>query len=390
LYPDPRILSPRPKRVLPLDAIRSGIPLLQHAIPMNNCSQAPLTIATRAAAESFLSSWDERGMDWESWMAEVAAARTEFAGLINASPDEVAAVTSVSHATAVVASSLDFRTGRNGVVCSGAEFPTVGHIWLAQRELGADIQWVPTRDGVLTPDDYEPFVTDRTRIVSAAHAYFLNGTLQDIRAIARLAHGRGALIYVDAYQSTGVVPVDVKAMEVDILASGTLKFLMGTPGIAFLYVRKELIRQMEPRVTGWFGRENPFAFDPMRLDWSDTATRLEAGTPAIFSAYVSRAGMRLLRDAGLQEVYAHCDLLSRHLDAEGARLGLRIHGRSAPAGRTTSTGFIVGDAHGVEQRLRTRGVIASARGPVVRLAPHFYNTMDDVDRALHALRAEST
>jgi selenocysteine lyase/cysteine desulfurase len=298
-------------------------------------------------------------------------------------------VTSVSHATSVVASAMDFSQARNGVVCSGAEFPTVGHVWLAHRGLGADVRWVPTRDGVLAPDDYEPFISDRTRIVSAAHAYFLNGTLQDIRSIARLAHGRGALVFVDAYQSLGVVPVDVKAMEVDFLASGTLKFLLGTPGIAFLYVRKELIRQLEPRVTGWFGRENPFAFDATTLDWSDTAARFEAGTPAIFSAYVSRAGMRYLRETGLADVHAQCRTLSAHLQREGERLGLAIHGRSAPFGRTTSTAFVVRDAHDVEQRLRARGVIASARGPVVRLAPHFYNTIDDVDRALHALRAEA-
>jgi len=375
--------------MLDLEAIRARIPILRHAIPMNNCSQAPQSDATRAAAEEYLRSWNEDGMDWTRWMDEVVAARAEFADLINARVDEVAAVSSVSHATSVVASALDFRTDRNVIVASGAEFPTVGHVWLAQRPLGAEVRWVTARDGVVEPADYLAHIDGRTRIVSAAHAYFLNGALQDIGAVARVAHERGAWIFVDAYQSAGVAPVDVKAMDVDFLASGTLKFLMGTPGIAFLYVRPDLIAGLEPRVTGWFGRASPFAFDATRLDWSATAARLEAGTPAIFSAYVSRAGMRLLRETGRDEVYAHCRQLGEHIEREGARLGLQVHGGHAPFGRTTSTGFIVPDAHTVEDRLRARGVIASARGPVVRLAPHFYSTFDDVDRALRALRDEA-
>lgn len=355
---------------------------------MNNCSQAPQTDATLAAARAYLDNWNSVGMDWERWMGEVVAARAAFASLINADIEEVAAVTSVSQATAVVASAMDFTEVRNGVVASGMEFPGVGHVWQAQERHGARVKWVPVHDGVLSPADYDPFVDDRTRIVSAAHAWFLNGRLQDVRGIARLAHGRGALLYVDAYQSAGIVPIDVRAMEVDFLSSGTLKFLMGTPGIAFLYVRRELIERLEPTVTGWFGRANPFAFGPIELDWSPTATRFEQGTPAIFSAYVSHAGLRLLLDVGMDHVAAHGQSLRAHLEREGERLGLTIHGRGAPHGGTSSVGFVVPDSHAVEGRLRARGIIASARGPVVRLAPHFYSTLDDVDRALHALRAE--
>lgn len=369
--------------------IRARIPILRHAIPMNNCSQAPLADVTQAAAAAYLASWNERGMDWARWMEEVVAARREFARLVNADVDEVAAVSSVSHATSVVASALDFGGGRDTIVASGAEFPTVGHVWLAQRGLGAGVRWVTARDGWVPLEGYAAAIDDRTRVVSAAHASYLNGSLQDVAAIARLAHERGALVYVDAYQSAGIVPVDVKAMGVDFLASGTLKFLMGTPGIAFLYVRRDLVERLEPRVTGWFGRADPFAFDATRLDWSATASRFEAGTPSVFSAYVSAAGLRLLHDTGLPAIHEHGRLLREHLEREGARLGLTVHGRGAPWGRTPTTGFVLPDAHGVEERLRGRGIIASARGPVVRLAPHFYSTLEDVDRALHALRAEA-
>lgn len=372
-----------------LDALRRGIPLLRHAIPMNNCSQAPLCEATRRAADAFLASWDSRGMDWDHWMEEVAHARATFAQLINAQADEIAAVTSLSHAAAVVAGAMNFRGARRRVVTSEAEFPTVGHVWLAHERAGADVRWVPVRGGATEPADYAQLIDDDTALVSVTHGYFLNGFRQDVAAVARAAHARGALVFVDAYQTVGTGLIDVRAMDVDFLAAGTLKYAMGTPGMAFLYVRRELISRLEPTVTGWFGRANPFAFDPRTLDWSPAATRFEAGTPAIFSAYVSRAGMQLLLDTGLAAIGEWNEVLGRRLADGGRARGLTLHGPGASRPRSPTTAFVVpGDAHAIEQRLRRRGVIASARGPVIRLAPHFYSTLDDCDRALDALVAE--
>jgi selenocysteine lyase/cysteine desulfurase len=380
-----------PSPAFDLESIRARIPILTRAIPLNNCSQGPLTEATRAAANEFLASWDSSGMDWDRWMQEVDLAKRQFASLINAEPGEIAAVTSVSHATQVVASALTYSAQRNTVVASQMEFPTVGHVWLAQERSGACVQWVPVRDGAIDVAEYERAIDERTVIVSSAHAYYLNGFKQDVAAIARIAHDRGALIYVDAYQSIGTAPFDVKAAGVDFLAAGTLKYLMGTPGIAFLYVRPELIEALHPSVTGWFGRANPFAFDAARLDWSSTASRFEAGTPAVFSAYVSRAGMRFVADVGLERIAAWGAELARRLAHGGAARGLTVHGPGLAAGKTPNTAFVCPpgrDSHSVEAALRRRGVIASARGPVIRYAPHFYTSFEDVDRALDALAAE--
>lgn len=356
---------------------------------MNNCSQAPLSDVTRRAAEEFLASWNGRGMDWDRWMEEVDLARATFARLINAEDDEIAAVTSLSHAATVIASALDFGGDRHTVVASDAEFPTVGHVWLAQASRGARVRWAPLPGGAPSIEEYDRAIDRSTVIVSATHAWYLNGVQQDIAALARLAHDRGALIFVDAYQSVGTAPIDVKATGVDFLASGTLKYLMGTPGIAFLYVRRGRIADLRPTVTGWFGRENPFAFDATRLDWSARATRFEAGTPAIFSAYVSRAGMALLLDVGLAAIGEWNATLSRYLIEGGRARGLVLHGPGDLCPKTPTTAFVCpGDSHEVERRLRDRGVIASARGPVIRLAPHFYSSLEDCDRALDALAAE--
>ncbi|MEO7964722.1 MAG: aminotransferase class V-fold PLP-dependent enzyme, partial [Gemmatimonadaceae bacterium] len=202
---------------------------------------------------------------------------------------------------------------------------------------------------------------------------------------AQLARERGALSYVDAYQSLGAVPIDVKALGVDMLASGTLKYLMGTPGVAYLYVRRPLIESLEPLITGWFGRANPFAFDPAGLDWSPNASRFDCGTPPLFSSYVSRAAIEWLHSFGHEAVHEWTQTLSRRL-VEGAEArGLTIHGPALASPKTPSTAIVVDDAHAAEEAMRAKGFIVSGRGPAVRLAPHFYNTEDEIDAALDAL-----
>jgi selenocysteine lyase/cysteine desulfurase len=160
---------------------------------------------------------------------------------------------------------------------------------------------------------------------------------------------------------------------------------MGTAGIAFLYVRRELIESFHPSATGWFGRADPFAFEVHRLDWSPTASRFDGGTPPVMNAYIARAGMEIINQIGPEAVRAvHCQLGSRLIE-RGRHLGLSLHGPADIDRKTVSTAFVVPDSNAIELALRSRGVLASARGPVIRLAPHFYNTEDDVDLALHAL-----
>jgi selenocysteine lyase/cysteine desulfurase len=368
-----------------IDAWRARIPLLASTIPMNNCSQAPQTDATRAAAERYLASWDSSGMDWDAWMAEVQSARAEFARLVNASPDEIAVFSSVSEATSAVASAIDVARGRRSIAVTEAEFPTIGHVWLAQEPRGLRVSWVPVRDGTIAASDYDRAITEDTAIVSVCHGYYLNGFAQDLACLAARAHARGALLYVDAYQTLGTIPVDVKALDVDFLAGGTLKFLMGMPGIAFLYVKGALIEHLHPTVTGWFGRTDPFAFRVKELDWAPAASRFDSGTPPVMNAYVARAGMQLINSIGVSSIREWMQVLGRRLIDGGRARGLRLHGPDDMERRTATTAFVVGDSHGVEVAMRARGVLPSARGPVIRLAPHFYNTVDDVDRALDAL-----
>jgi selenocysteine lyase/cysteine desulfurase len=368
-----------------LDELRSHIPLLKSMVPMNNCSQAPQTTATRAAAEFYLETWNESGMDWDEWIDQVRRAKTEFAALIGASTDEIALFSSVSEATSALASALDFTGTRRKIVVSEAEFPTVGQVWLAQEKRGARVQWAAVRDGAVDPCEYDLHVDRETLLVSACHGYYLDGALQDLARLAAQAHTHDALLFVDAYQTLGVVPVDVKALGVDFLVSGNLKYLMGMPGVAFMYVRRELIERLHPTVTGWFGRVDPFAFKVNALDWSPNASRFDAGTPPIINLYVARAGLEIINEIGVSNIRAWHEVLAHRLISGGLERGLAVFGPTDVAHKTASTAFLVPDSAGVEIAMRAQGVIPSARGPVIRLAPHYYSTLDDVDTALDVL-----
>jgi selenocysteine lyase/cysteine desulfurase len=369
-----------------LDAWRRRIPLLSTLVPMNNCSQAPQSDATRAAAERYLDGWNTIGMDWDGWMEEVRLAKTEFARLINASPDDIAVFGSVSDATSAVASAMHFAGTRRRVVVTEAEFPTVAHVWLAQAPRGAEVRWVPVGPrGAVELSSYEANIDDTTSIVCACHGYYLNGALQDIGAVAARAHGHGALLYVDAYQTIGTVPIDVRATGVDFLAAGNLKFLMGVPGIAFLYVRPDVAARLQPMTTGWFGRANPFAFTAKELDWAPAARRFDMGTPPVVNAYIARAGMEMINQIGVPAIRGWLEVLGDRLIAGAAERGLTVHGGTDMVRKTATTAILVDDSHRVELAMRAAGVLPSARGPVIRLAPHFYNTIDDVDTALDVL-----
>jgi selenocysteine lyase/cysteine desulfurase len=362
-------------------------PSLATTVHLANCSHGPQSRRVRRAIDAYLDSWRGKGMDWESWIAEIKGAREAFARLIAAKPTEVALSTSASAAVSSVASALATGGERRRVVTTEAEFPTVGHVWLAHERYGLEVEFIPVSDGAIELDAYEGRVDERTLIVSATHVYYQNGFKQDVKRIAQVAHRAGALTLVDAYQSLGTCPVDVRELDVDILVSGNQKYLLGVPGIAFVYVKQELIERLEPALTGWFGRVNPFAFDPKTLDYAEDARRLETGTPPVFAAVAARAGMELIEEADPGRIEARIEELSAHTIEGAADRGLEYSGPADVRRKGATTAIEVPDPARTETLLKERDVIASARGDVIRIAPHFFTTTEDIDRALAELRS---
>lgn len=361
-------------------------PGLATTVHVANCSHAPQSRRLRAAIDGYLDHWRQVGMDWDLWMEAVARAREAFARLIGSSPTEVAISTSASAAVASIASAIDASSPRPRVVTTEAEFPTVGHIWLAHEKYGIEIDFVPVRDGAVDPEEYSNRVDERTGLVSATHVYYQNGFKQDVRRIAEIAHAAGSLILVDAYQSLGTCRVDVRALDIDILVGGSLKYLLGLPGIAFLYVKESLIERFKPALTGWFGRADPFAFDARTLDYAGDARRFETGTPPVFAAVAAQAGMEIIEQAGQDRIGQRIDDLSAHSLVAADRQGLEYVGPRDVQRKGATTAIRVRDPHRVQMLLKSRGVVASARGDVIRIAPHFFTTSADLDRAFEQLR----
>ncbi|MBW2027870.1 MAG: aminotransferase class V-fold PLP-dependent enzyme [Deltaproteobacteria bacterium] len=366
-----------------MDWWRKQFPILEHYLHVANCSQAPQSTFTREAAMEYLDSWNQMGMDWERWMEEIHYAKEEFGRLINASPGEIAVGTSVSELTSTIASSLPLDRERNKVVVTDAEFPTVGHVWLANRKYGFEVDFIPVKNGIIEVDDYDRYVDEKTIITSACDTYYYNGFRQDLSRIIPKIHEKGSLVYVDAYQGLGTHALDVKALDVDILASGNLKYLLGVPGIAFLYVKKEIIEYLQPAFTGWFGQENPFAFDIHNFIYATDARRFDNGTPPVPTAYIARAGMGIINRVGVENIYRWTNVLSEHCLRGAMERGLDVASPTDLSIKAPNTAIRVpGDSHEFELALREKGVIASARSDVVRIAPHFFITLEDIDYIL--------
>ena len=368
---------------------REEFPILSKVIHVGNCSQSAQSKRVRGAINRYLDDWLEVGMNWDGWVEEVNLAKLEFAKLINASPEEIAVSASLSDLVSSVATALDYRGARSKVVVSDAEFPTVNYIWLAQQRHGAKVDFVAVGPNYeIDIHDYQRTIDETTLITSLTHVYYLNGFKQDVAKLAELAHSRGSLFMLDSYQCLGTEPVDVKKMQIDILVSGVLKYLFGLPGIAFMYVNKDLALELAPAVTGWFGQKNPFLFQSRYLDWANDTRRFDTGTPPVLTAYAARAGLEIANQVGVHRIKDRIDMLSAHALEAGAAQGLRIISPLDIARKGATTAVWTShkkDAHEVELLLKERNIIVSARGDVVRVAPHFYNLPQEIDTVMAEL-----
>lgn len=370
-----------------VNEIRSQFPIFKRKTYLNSCSQGALSNAVEAALAAHLKTWQEGGSPWDLWIQKYEETRAQFARFIGADKEEIAVVPSASAGVNAVASALDFRQ-RPRVVMGEFEFPTMGHAWLAQRPRGAQVEFISAQSERIRAESYAQAVDDRTGIVPLTGICFKNGFRSNIAAVTRIAHAKGALVMVDDYQDCGTRPVDVKALDVDFYATGTLKYLLACSGVAFLYVRKSLIPSLVPTISGWFAQENPFAFDVKHLDVAVTARRFEAGTPPIPNLYAASAGLALLQGIGLDDVAQHISTLAQAL-IEGAR-DQDIHIKTP----LDSVGPLVvlqsTDVEKVIARLAERNIIVSGRLDGLRISFHVHNTVDDVDRVLAALKESAS
>jgi len=297
----------------------------------------------------------------------------------------VAVEPNVSAGLVGIARTFDYSK-RPKVIGADLDFPTDGHAFLAVRARGAEVEFVRSPDRVRMPLElFEKTIDERTAAVCTGHVYFTTGWIQDVKALAEICHRKGAKLVVDAYQSIGAFPFDVHAAGVDYLVGGTLKWLMGGPGIAFLYARRDVAEAAHPSAVGWWGVADPFAFDVEHLDPGKGARRFEYGTPAVAAIYAARAGISLLDEIGVASVRERHKLLSQRLVDGAQAQGWTVRCPTRADERTTIVTLEHADPHVVVDALRAKGVITDYRPGLVRLSPHYFNTTEEIDRALELL-----
>jgi selenocysteine lyase/cysteine desulfurase len=370
-----------------LERYRAEFPILQRKVYLNSCSLGPLSHRSMDALARFQELWNEHGAQaWYTlWMGELAAMREKFARLINARPHEVALAPSVSVALGEIASGLDYAD-RPRVVVADMDFPTLAYQWLARQRTGLDVRFVTSPDRMTLPADrFAAHIDDRTALVATSRVFYLSGYIQDVKALADAAHRHGAYLLVDDYQGTGQIPLDVKALDVDFLVTGTLKWLMGGPGLALIYVREELIPKLRPVVTGWWAARDQFQFRSTDFAFREDAQRLEAGTPATGAVYTASAAIDIVHEVGVPRIRERTRALADDLVRRAQARGWPVRSPLDGASRSSIVMLGLERPEEIVHALTDRGIVVDSRPGLLRISPHFYNTVAENESIVAAI-----
>jgi kynureninase len=374
----------------PLLAYRREFPILERTtyLVSNSLGAMPRTVADRLA--QYVDDWAGLGVRaWaRGWWEMPVAVGDEIAPLIGAAAGEVVMVPNVTMAQATVLSSLDYPAGRNRIVMTALDFPSVSYVYssLATR-LGAEIVVVPpAADGLSVDTDRLLAAIDhRTRLVAISHVLFRSAYVVDVEAVCRKAHDVGALVSLDSFHAVGVIPVDVRAIRCDFLTGGVLKWMCGGPGGCFLYVAPGVRESLEPAITGWQAHARPFAFEP-EMEFATDAFRWLGGTPVIPALYAAAEGPKILHRAGIEAIRAKSiRQTTRLIDLADAR-GYTVRAPRDAARRGGTVAVDVPHAFEVSQFLLARDVLVDYRpGAGIRIAPHFYTSDAELEKAMSGI-----
>jgi kynureninase len=373
----------RPTLLPELQRYRADYPILADSVYMNSNSMGAMPRAATEALQEYARVWQTEGVEaWHTWTAVIDAVADSAARFIGGAPGQTTLNQNVAFFQASVASCINWTSGRNKVVMEGLQFPNVIYVWERFTRLGLELELVPSDDGVtISTERMLEAIDERTSLVSISHAVYVSGALLDVAAICKRAHEVGALVMCDVYQTAGVVPIDVQAWDLDILVGGSHKWLCGGPGTAFMWMRPEVRERLQPRMTGWMGHADPFAFEPAPIRYAPGPWGFMGGTPSVPAYYVAARAYENLHAIGIDRIRAHNLALCRIIIERAQQAGLTIH---SPLEDRQRTGFVAVDFPG--SAAASRQLIAErfkhdwrpACG--LRIGPHFYNTEDEVHR----------
>ena len=362
---------------------RSEFPALEKSVYMVSHSLGAMPRAAYDHLRAYADLWVEEGINaWHDWLPEVDRAAERIGRVIGAPQGSMIMATNVSQIQALLASCLDYRPERNKVVYSDLNFPSVSYVWQAEQRRGAEVVVVPSEDGIHAPmERLLEAIDERTLIVPISYVLFRSSAIKDVPAVVARAREVGAMVLLDCYQATGTVPFDVVGLGVDFACGGSVKWLCGGPGAAYLYVRADRIPQFAPRNTGWFGHEEPFAFTMPEQHYAPGIWRYMAGTPAIAALYQARAGIEIIAEIGVERIRAKSLRQTSRVMQICDESGYRVNTPREPARRGGTICFDFEGSEAVAKRLNATGFLCDWRPRSgIRMSPHFYTTDEEVER----------
>ena len=376
----------------PLQKWRREFPIVDTCTYLVSHSLGAMPKRASQYLQEFADAWSTRGVRaWpEGWWELGRTTGNLLAPILGVPRGTISMHQNVTVAQSIVASCHTYNGRRRRIVTSELEFPSNMYLFEGFRRYGAEVHYVPTPDGVRVPlETMLDAIDDSTALVVASLVLFKSAYIQDAAAIVEKAHRVGARVVLDVYQATGAVPLAIGSWGADFAVGGSVKWLCGGPGAAYLYVRPDLARELEPAVTGWAAHAKPFAFAPGAIDYAEApAERFQTGTPNVPALYAARAGYRIITRIGVAPIRAKSLRLTRRIIDHALARGYRLNTPQADAERGGTVVIDVPDGGRVTDALIARGVIVDYRPAAgIRIAPHFYNTEAEVDRAMAEIDA---
>jgi kynureninase len=366
-------------------AWREHFPVLSRTVYMISNSLGAMPRATADHLAEYAEIWATRGVRaWEEhWWEMARETGNRVARIINAPADTVSMHENVTTAHMVALSTLDATPRKRTIVCQESDFPSMLYLFQAQQRAGFDVRIVPAEpDLSMSLERMLAAIDDQTLVVCLSHVLFKTSYITEARAVIERAHQFGARVILDVYQSAGIIPVDVVALEVDVAVGGCLKWLCGGPGASFMYTRPDLLTSTSPRYTGWVAQRQPFEFDlggSLRTD----GMRMMNGTPSIPAYYAARAGLDIIAEVGVDRIRRRSMVMTARLLELADDYGFASAASRDPERLAGTVAVMVPHARHVSRALKAREVLVDYRpGVGIRLSPHFYNTMDEIDRAM--------
>jgi kynureninase len=367
---------------------REQFPILENATYLVSHSMGAAPLGAKAALETYWGQWAAEGPEaWEWWLPQIGAIADGIGSLVGAPAGSTFLGPNVSVLQAALATSFDFGTERNEVVYEALQFPSLTYVWKEWERYGARVRLVASQDGRTIPTErIVDAITERTAIAVLSHAYYVSGAIADIRSIQRHCRSVGALLCVDAYQTTGVYPYDVTAWDLDIVTGGSHKWLLGGPGCGWIYVKSGLLERFRPAVTGWMAHASPFTFEDAPIRYAPTMYRFGTGTPTIPGYAVAKPGHDLVARVGVERIREHNVRLTNAIAAGALERKLRVNTPLDPQARTGWIGIDFDGAADVCKKMIAERIFLDYRpGCGLRVSPHFYTSDEEIDRFFKAL-----